>query len=337
MSFNFHENHKLLFSTVIFGFAILTIIIAVGPAISVQENNVPLPNSKPMTKPELRGLNIYISEGCVYCHTQQVRPIPQDKIYGRPSAPGDYARLKPLDVWRMTPAILGSERTGPDLSNIGNRQPSEVWQFIHLYEPRSVVKASVMQAFPWLFEVKENPDSNDLVVPVPKEYVPKNGKVVATQDAKDLVAYLLSLKQAPIEEASLSKSKTTGKGLSSNGAQLFNSTCASCHQSNGEGIQEAFPPLKGDPVVTASDPTEHIKTVLFGAKGRVINGVSYSSEMPAWGSQLNDDEAAAILITKEQAGEIVHRLLLLKMLQKSEKKGNKNADKFYLFSLLSIF
>jgi mono/diheme cytochrome c family protein len=79
------------------------------------------------------------------------------------------------------------------------------------------------------------------------------------------------------------------------GAELFRVTCANCHQANGEGIAGAFPPLVTDPVVTASDPREHATIVLFGLSGRVINGVHYVGQMPAWGPQLSDDEIAAIM------------------------------------------
>jgi mono/diheme cytochrome c family protein len=79
------------------------------------------------------------------------------------------------------------------------------------------------------------------------------------------------------------------------GAELFRVTCANCHQANGEGLPGAFPPLVGDPVVTSSDPKEHAQIVLFGLSGRVIGGVHYTAQMPAWGAQLSDDEVAAIM------------------------------------------
>lgn len=79
------------------------------------------------------------------------------------------------------------------------------------------------------------------------------------------------------------------------GAELFRVTCANCHQANGEGVPGAFPPLVGDPVVTSADPREHAEIVLFGLSGRVINGVHYTAQMPAWGNQLSDDELAAIM------------------------------------------
>jgi len=127
MKLDFHKNHRLLFGVVLFGFVALSVIVAVAPALWVGARNHPLPGSAPLTELEQRGLEIYVAEGCVYCHTQQVRPIAQDTSrYGRPSVPADYARLAPQDIWRQTPSILGTERTGPDLSNVGERQPSEV-------------------------------------------------------------------------------------------------------------------------------------------------------------------------------------------------------------------
>jgi len=81
----------------------------------------------------------------------------------------------------------------------------------------------------------------------------------------------------------------------SHGAELYRTSCASCHQNNGQGIPGSFPPLAGDPVVIAKDPGEQIRIVLFGKKGGMINGVSYSAQMPAWAGQLSDAEVAAVI------------------------------------------
>lgn len=299
MTLDFHKNHRLLYGVVFFGFIFLTLIIAIGPALWVQEHNEPLPGTKPLTEQQLRGRDVYIAEGCLYCHTQQVRPLDVDKPFGRPSAPGDYARLVPQDVWRMTPEMLGTERNGPDLSNVAERQPSETWNYIHLYNPRAVVKDSVMQAYHWLFEAKKNPEPKDIVVPVPPEYSPDGGKVVATQKAKDLVAYLMTLKQVPIP---LGKAEESGAPAtarppagSAQGSSLYAARCASCHQSNGRGIPGVFPPLKGDPVVVSPDPTRHIEIVLTGLQGKMINGVEYAAAMPAHEHSMSDAEIAAVV------------------------------------------
>src|SRR5699024_9324695 len=110
----------------------------------------------------------------VYCHTQQVRPIEMDGNWGRPSAPGDYAHISRPDIWQQTPAVLGSSRNGPDLTNIGERQPSAVWHYMHLYNPRSVVGESIMPSYPWLFEVVEEPDAEATTISMPEGYGPQS-------------------------------------------------------------------------------------------------------------------------------------------------------------------
>jgi len=303
MRLDFHKNHRLLFGTVLAVFVVLTLIIGVWPAWWVQANNEPLRGSEPLTDRERAGLQVYVSEGCVYCHTQQVRPLPQDTArYGRPSAPGDYARLEPTDLWRQTPSVLGTERTGPDLSNVGERQPDATWHHMHLFQPRSVVEGSVMPAYPWLYEVKEQPGPDDRVVPIPGEHAPGGGKVVATEEAEALVAYLQSLRQPPLPgggesggEGGASGAAGTGASARPDGARVYETQCASCHQPDGSGVEGAYPPLAGDPVVTDGDPRRHIQIVLFGLEGKSIEGTSYPAVMPAWGDRLSDEEVAAVV------------------------------------------
>jgi mono/diheme cytochrome c family protein len=79
------------------------------------------------------------------------------------------------------------------------------------------------------------------------------------------------------------------------GAALYSVNCAACHQPSGEGLPGVFPPLAGDPVVQALDPTEHIITVLNGKQGSSIGGIKYASPMPAFKEILNDDDLAAVL------------------------------------------
>lgn len=165
------------------------VLLGVLPGVNLS-TTAPTPGLRPLNAQEERGREIYVGEGCSYCHTQNVRPLQQDLVFGRPSVAGDYAY--------STPQLLGTERTGPDLSNIGARQPSEVWQYLHLWEPRAVVTDSVMPSYRWLFQVKDRAGPQDIVVSVPPGFRPKQGVVVATQDAQALVAYLKSLKQVPL-------------------------------------------------------------------------------------------------------------------------------------------
>jgi cbb3-type cytochrome oxidase cytochrome c subunit len=102
------------------------------------------------------------------------------------------------------PVQLGCVRVGPDLADVGARLGNSNWQLQHLYAPQSVVKNSGMPPFHFLFETKKigdvpSPDALQL----PKELAPPAGcEIVPTDDAKNLVAYLLSLRaDAPLYEA----------------------------------------------------------------------------------------------------------------------------------------
>ena len=94
--------------------------------------------------------------------------------------------------------MLGTERTGPDLADVGTRQPSEAWHLIHLYDPRAVVPQSVMPAYRWYFVEKAQAGPGDVVVPVPAGWAPRGKVIVAAPDGRVLVRYLLSLKQAKV-------------------------------------------------------------------------------------------------------------------------------------------
>ncbi len=186
-----HTDHRSLLAVAFGGFLVLSLIIAVLPAYEVEK----APPGAGITQAEgavARGRALYLKEGCAVCHTQFVRDLPVDAPYGRGSVAGDYAL--------EDPPLLGTQRTGPDLANVGQRQPSETWNLIHLYNPRAVVPTSVMPSYPWYFEEKPEPTPADVVVPVPDGYKPAGVTVVATEEALDLVRYLQSLKQTELPQ-----------------------------------------------------------------------------------------------------------------------------------------
>ena len=291
-----YSNHKLLFWTALLFFVFLTLIVAILPALNVQKLYEPLPDSKPLTKDELAGKMIYVENGCIACHTQQVREVEMDKVFGsRPGIEADLARNKRPNVWQNTATLLGSERTGPDLTNIGARQSSKDWHLLHLYQPRSVVKESIMPSYSFLFKEKEYLDKGDVEVKVPDEFKRnKFKKIVVTKKAMQLVSYLLSLKQPPLpkgsapiefiykQEAAKAKSGGAAAGDLPDGAELFTANCASCHQANGEGLAGAFPPLKGSPVVTGENIEMYVTIIMKGYNGRPGYG-----PMPAVGETAN--------------------------------------------------
>jgi cbb3-type cytochrome oxidase cytochrome c subunit len=69
-----------------------------------------------------RGRKIYIANGCIYCHSQQVRPA-----YGGADLERKWGdrRSAPRDYLFEHPNLLGKMRTGPDLANIGKRAPAD--------------------------------------------------------------------------------------------------------------------------------------------------------------------------------------------------------------------
>ena len=190
MSFGgLHKDHRAIVATAAIVFFVLTLVMAVLPALREQAISAPAGVTPRGIEAE-RGRQVYMREGCGFCHTQFVRDLPMDRPFGRPSRAGDYAL--------ENPPMLGSERTGPDLADVGSRQPSAAWHLIHLYDPRAVVPQSVMPGYRWYFVEKGQAEPGDVVAPVPAGHAPTGKVIVAGPEAKALVAYLLSLKQPKV-------------------------------------------------------------------------------------------------------------------------------------------
>jgi len=131
----------------------------------------------------------------------KIRPVGPDMDWGwgrRANVAQDY-------VWD-NPVMLGSQRLGPDLANIGVRQPDAKWHLKHLYDPASVVENSIMPPYRFLFEKRKigrqpSPDALEL----PQGSVDPGYEIVPTDKARALVAYLLSLRSdVPLFEAPMS-------------------------------------------------------------------------------------------------------------------------------------
>ncbi|MCE9657373.1 MAG: cbb3-type cytochrome c oxidase subunit II [Burkholderiales bacterium] len=183
------DSELTLASGAMVALGVATAALVVMPYMEVRDLRPP-PALKPYTSAQLRGREVYIANGCVYCHTQQPRDRKVgpdgERGWGRPSVPADYVYDKPH--------LLGSMRTGPDLFNIGARQPSKDWHLGHLYQPRAYVPGSIMPAYPYLFDVKDAAEADEQVLTLPPEYRPMGGKVVVpTPAALDLVRYLQAL------------------------------------------------------------------------------------------------------------------------------------------------
>lgn len=127
-------------------FSILVVIFAglvqIVPLFFQHSTTTPAPGIKPYDSLSLIGRDLYIREGCVGCHSQQIRMLRAEvQRYGPYSIAGESVFDHPF-LW-------GSKRTGPDLSRVGARYSDE-WHRIHLRNPRDVVPESNMPGYPWL-------------------------------------------------------------------------------------------------------------------------------------------------------------------------------------------
>lgn len=307
--------HVVAFGAGVGFFALSFLVLAILPG---EELDNEIKQAAPatmaaLTPSEERGRVIYGREGCAYCHTQQIRSLATDvRRFGAPT-----------ETWETKydyPQLWGTRRIGPDLSREFNVHPRD-WQLTHLYNPRLVVRDSVMPPYPWLFNGS------------PSE---------PTQEGLDVLAYLRNLGRARelsgFDRQARSSSATSGTsdvatagepsaratpptvpiamigGYSlgapllhpasdpddlheevSRGGSLFAANCASCHGPAGLGDGNASASLLPKPanLTAARFSDERLSGVLW-------NGIPGSS-MPPW-RQLPAEDLRALIAYVQSLG-----------------------------------
>lgn len=141
-------SHELLERNVglLIAFSILVVsfsgLVQIVPLYFQHSTTTAVDGVRPYEALSLVGRDVYIREGCVGCHSQQIRMLQSEvQRYG----PYSIAAESMYDH----PFLWGSKRTGPDLARVGARYSDE-WHRIHLRNPRDVVKESNMPSYPWL-------------------------------------------------------------------------------------------------------------------------------------------------------------------------------------------
>lgn len=237
---------------------------------------------------QMRGRQLYMANGCDYCHSQFVRPVGDDPLrYGASSEAWEYAN--------QYPHLLGTRRIGPDLTREGGVHTND-WQYAHLFDARMIVPWSIMPGYSWMFHT--NPSS-----PGPK--------------AKAIVAYLQTLGRARKEKL-LSKGElkkhfipgigtvTTyvyhgGKlqdpgydgivylkdsprppqtvGMNDRGRIIYQRNCAACHGASGNADGSAAKYLAPAPVRLSEfrfNPDFVYKVLYYGRPGTAMPSMVHS-------------------------------------------------------------
>jgi cbb3-type cytochrome c oxidase subunit II len=102
-------------------------------------------SGQPYNTLQAHGRDVYKGQGCLYCHTQQVRPVTADFGLGQISVAGDYAHDEP--------PLLGTERNGPDLAHVASRgagRDTEAWHILHLQQPDTMAPNTIMPRYNYL-------------------------------------------------------------------------------------------------------------------------------------------------------------------------------------------
>src|SRR3569623_233265 len=100
---------------------------------------------------EQRGRDVYVREGCGYCHSQQIRPVALEEWRWGPVAQGG-------EYFYDRHPVLGTRRIGPDLLRVG-RNYGDDWHAAQYWDPRALYPRSNMPAYPWLFERSQDPNA----------------------------------------------------------------------------------------------------------------------------------------------------------------------------------
>lgn len=147
-----------------------------------------------------QGLEIYRANGCAACHTRIVR-----------GGAGEIPRWGPritvaADYLYDSTVIPGSQRIGPDLTNIGVRQPDAAMHLLHLYSPQFTLPGSKMPPYKYLFEKRKlGRSASPNALKLTGLFAPEAGyEIVPKPGAVQLVAFLKSLRaDADLFEAPL--------------------------------------------------------------------------------------------------------------------------------------
>ncbi len=272
----------------------------------------PSPNNLALTEIQEYGRRLYLSNGCIYCHSGFVRPqdvaAGQYYLYPRIAEPGDYVASD------QSPNMFGSERTGPDLSESGGFHPDD-WHIAHYKNPRSVTPISLMPSFEFL--------STDQAASLIAFTQSRQGKLGAIR-----TQHQLNMKQLILAEQNLSQTLQAdykigypgsdnlanlmmmerGYWFESNplpvtqenllrGREIFQQRCIGCHGTRGDGEGVALNFLNPPPAAFSEpDDAAHGSDTSPGTYyWRILRGVP-GTAMENFGTRLSVEDIWRVVL-----------------------------------------
>ncbi len=213
------------------------------------------------TSPPQSGQQVYLSEGCIHCHSRYIRPDSPDLLKWGPVVP--LAELR-----KEAPVTIGNRRAGPDLLNVGNRR-SSAWLKQHFIDPQSLSPESSMPSYRHLFE-GDDPRGNQLIEFISQQGLKSLGNRIQT-----------------------AQSWTPNFSGNADGPDLYTQHCIACHGSDGLGEGPLSKRWSKPPANLVKGPFTYSRDGSQNSLARIIKFGIPGTDMPGH-ETLSDNEVLAL-------------------------------------------
>lgn len=240
---------KMTPAAIVFGsLFILIAVVSVVIILPYADTSKTIPSDlfRTRTAMEEKGRALYISNGCVYCHTQSIRSVDWGLGAERIAQAGDYLKDYPI--------LLGSQRTGPDLSQEGGEHPDD-WHQAHFANPRYTRPLSIMPPFEFLKQ-----DNLDILIRYTQSLGLKNADLrmerqtlwkkravdAYNSGVNENVAWLHE--NVPKGWREIPTPYRASEASLARGEKIYQDFCFGCHGPVGDGMGPAQPYLNPPPL-----------------------------------------------------------------------------------------
>lgn len=234
---------------------------------------------------EAAGRIIYIANGCVYCHSQSIRTIDWGLGAERIAQAGDYVADYPI--------LLGSQRTGPDLSQDGGEHPDD-WHIAHFNNPRFTRPLSIMPTFGFLntnqlqelIRYVQSLGLKDADKRMTRQTYWKTEAIRAYEAGPDTNVQWLN-KHIPQGWRDIPNPYPTTEAGLARGHKLYQDFCLGCHGPVGDGMGPAQPWIYPPPLnFTILKNREISGGILYY---QIMNGIT-GTAMPYFKRELESEK-----------------------------------------------